>query len=152
VGGTWLRSGWTGPSRIPSVEDFARKRILHARDPIRTGLMLARDIRKIADSIDADVLAEGMMIRKQALSAKRGGHKAVQDGRRCLSRYSATDVNPPATRADEDGPPILSRGSALEFPMLFYEMSPATDAIPLLRSANRRVAMGAAHDKTWLSA
>jgi hypothetical protein len=45
---------------LTKVEDLARKRILHARDPIRTGLMLARDIRKVADNIDADVIAQGI--------------------------------------------------------------------------------------------
>ena len=45
---------------LTKVEDLARKRILQARDPLRTGLMLARDIRKVADSIDADVIAQGI--------------------------------------------------------------------------------------------
>ena len=45
---------------LTKVEDLARKRILQARDPFRTGLMLARDIRKVADSIDADVIAQGI--------------------------------------------------------------------------------------------
>jgi hypothetical protein len=45
---------------LKKVEDLARKRILQARDPFRTGLMLARDIRKAADSIDADVIAQGI--------------------------------------------------------------------------------------------
>ena len=44
---------------LTKVEDLARKRILQARDPLR-GLMLARDIRKVADSIDADVIAQGI--------------------------------------------------------------------------------------------
>jgi hypothetical protein len=45
---------------LSKVEDLARKRILQARDPFRTGLMLARDIRKVADSIDDDVIAQGI--------------------------------------------------------------------------------------------
>ncbi len=45
---------------LTKIEDLARKRILQARDPFRTGLMLARDIRKVADSIDADVIAQGI--------------------------------------------------------------------------------------------
>ncbi len=45
---------------LSKVEELARKRILQARDPFRTGLMLARDIRKVADSIDADVIAQGI--------------------------------------------------------------------------------------------
>ena len=59
---------------LAKVEDLARKRILQARDPIRTGLMLARDIRKVADSIDADVIAQGID-DTEAGSAREEGAK-----------------------------------------------------------------------------
>jgi hypothetical protein len=45
---------------LTKVEDLAKKRILQARDPLRTGLTLAREIRRLADSIDAEVIAQGI--------------------------------------------------------------------------------------------
>ena len=45
---------------LAKVEDVAKKRLLQARDPFRTGLLLAREIRRVADSIDADVIAQCM--------------------------------------------------------------------------------------------
>jgi hypothetical protein len=44
---------------LGKVEDLAKKKILRARDPFITGLTLARDIRKVADNIDAEVIAQG---------------------------------------------------------------------------------------------
>ncbi len=45
---------------LVKIEDLAKQRILQAKDPFRTGLMLAREIRRVADSIDADVIAQGI--------------------------------------------------------------------------------------------
>jgi hypothetical protein len=45
---------------LSKVEDVAKKRILEARDPFRTGFMIAREIRRVADSIDADVISLGI--------------------------------------------------------------------------------------------
>jgi hypothetical protein len=44
---------------LAKVEELAKKKILQARDPFITGLTLARDIRKVADNIDAEVIAQG---------------------------------------------------------------------------------------------
>ncbi|MGD0231777.1 MAG: hypothetical protein ABSC19_15720 [Syntrophorhabdales bacterium] len=42
---------------LTKLEEVATKRILETRDPLRTGLTIAREIRKVADTIDADVIA-----------------------------------------------------------------------------------------------
>jgi hypothetical protein len=43
---------------LTKVEEVVKQRILEARDPFRTGLSLAREIRRVADNIDADVIAQ----------------------------------------------------------------------------------------------
>lgn len=45
---------------LAKVEEIAKKRVLQARDPFRTGLMVAREIRKVADKVDAEVIAHGI--------------------------------------------------------------------------------------------
>lgn len=44
---------------IAKVEDLAKKRILQARDPFRRGLIVARDIRRLADKIEEEVFEQG---------------------------------------------------------------------------------------------
>jgi len=43
---------------LSKVEDVVKQRILEARDPFRTGLSMARQIRRMADNIDAEVIAQ----------------------------------------------------------------------------------------------
>jgi len=45
---------------LSKVEDVVKQRILEARDPFRTGLSMARQIRRMADNIDAEVIAQGI--------------------------------------------------------------------------------------------
>jgi hypothetical protein len=47
---------------LAKVEELAKKRLLQARDPFRTGLMMAREIRRAADNIDAEVIAQGIEV------------------------------------------------------------------------------------------
>ncbi len=53
------------------TEDLAKKRILQARDPFRTGLTLAREIRRVADGIDADVIAQGIDVTEAGIVPER---------------------------------------------------------------------------------
>ena len=43
---------------LSKLEDVVKQRILEARDPFRTGLSMARQIRRMADNIDAEVIAQ----------------------------------------------------------------------------------------------
>ena len=43
---------------LSKVEEVVKQRILEARDPFRTGLSMARQIRRMADNIDAEVIAQ----------------------------------------------------------------------------------------------
>lgn len=52
---------------LTKAEDLAKKRILQARDPFRTGLTLAREIRRVADAIDADVIAQGIDVTEAGI-------------------------------------------------------------------------------------
>ena len=55
------------------VEELAKKRILTARDPFITGLSIAREIRRIADNIDADVIALGLDDTEASVVLEEGG-------------------------------------------------------------------------------